>query len=282
MPLKDGAAASPAGRFLQWKAVLQPGGELGSVGINYLPVNSAPVVDELVVAPGARYSPLGQQLNQPPTVNIAFPSANLAGGITFDASSTNPLQATKDRTAVTVRWAAHDDNGDDLTYSLFLRGDGETVWRLIKDGVAEKVYSFDAALIPDGGYVVKVVASDAPSHTPGDALTGAKESERFEVDTTPPIVSGLKAAVADGVSVSFDAEDAASPIAHAEYALDAGPWQYVEPVGGLSDAKHEHYEVRLPAASLAGKPGEHLITVRAYDRHENVGLAKTVFTTAAK
>jgi hypothetical protein len=82
--------------------------------------------------------------------------------------------------------------------------------------------------------------------------------------------------------VSFDAEDAASPIAHAEYALDAGPWQYVEPVGGLSDAKHEHYEVRLPAASLAGKPGEHLITVRAYDRHENVGLAKTVFTTAAK
>jgi hypothetical protein len=42
------------------------------------------------------------------------------------------LQALKDRTAITVRWAAHDDNGDDLTYSLYLRGDGETVWRLLK------------------------------------------------------------------------------------------------------------------------------------------------------
>ena len=33
---------------------------------------------------------------------------------------------------------------------------------------------------------MKVVASDAPSHSPGDALTGYKESDRFEVDTTPP------------------------------------------------------------------------------------------------
>ena len=88
-----------------------------------------------------------------------------------------------------MRWAAHDDNGDDLTYSLYLRGDGEHVWRLLKDNITEKAYSFDATLIPDGGYQIKVVASDAPSHTPGDALTGDKESERFEVDTTPPVVT---------------------------------------------------------------------------------------------
>ena len=61
-PLKDGAVASPAGRFLQWKAVLQPGGNVGSVGVNYLPVNAAPVVDDLVVVPGARVNP--QNLNQ--------------------------------------------------------------------------------------------------------------------------------------------------------------------------------------------------------------------------
>jgi hypothetical protein len=68
---------------------------------------------------------------------------------------------------VTVRWAAHDDDGDDLIYSLYLRGDGETVWRLLKDKITDKAYSFDATLIPDGGYRIKVVASDAPSHTPG-------------------------------------------------------------------------------------------------------------------
>ena len=93
---------------------------------------------------------------------------------------------------MTVRWAAHDDDGDDLIYSLYLRGDGETVWRLLKDKITDKAYSFDATSIPDGGYRIKVVASDAPSHTPDDALTGEKVSERFEVDTTPPVITNLK------------------------------------------------------------------------------------------
>src|SRR5262249_34269660 len=52
--LKDGTVASPAGRFLQWKAVLNTNGAIGGVGVNYLPVNAAPVVDEVVVVPGAR------------------------------------------------------------------------------------------------------------------------------------------------------------------------------------------------------------------------------------
>ena len=138
---------------------------------------------------------------------------------------------------------------------------------------------------------MKVVASDAPSHSPGEALTGFKESDRFEVDTTPPVVSNLKASeenapcaqtpCARPVLFTFDAEDAVSPIAHAEYSLDAGQWQYIEPVGGLSDSKREHYEVHIPASAFNGKAGEHLLTVRAYDRHDNVGLAKTEFGTAA-
>jgi len=287
-PLKDGAVASPAGRYLQWKAVLGAHGRLGSVGVNYLPVNAAPVVDELVVVPGARYSSQNNAA-QPPTVNIAFPSAGQNAGISFDSGAAAPLQAAKDRTAITVRWAAHDDNGDELIYALYLRGDGETVWRRLKADITDKAYTFDAALIPDGGYQIKVVASDAPSHTPVDALRGEKVSERFEVDTTPPVVSALHAAVADckslpcakQIRVSFDAEDAASPIAHAEYSLDAGPWQYIEPVGGLSDARREHYDVLIPVPAEA-KASEHLIAVRVYDRYENVGLAKTVIAAPEK
>jgi hypothetical protein len=285
-PLKDGQIVSPAGRFFEWKAVLHDGGKLGSVGVNYLPVNAAPVVDELVVVTGARVNPQtlaqAQPGGMPPTVNIPFPSSN-QNIINFDGNApSQPLQAIKDRTAITARWAAHDDNGDELTYALYLRGDDETVWRLLKDKVTDKAYSFDATLIPDGGYQIKVVASDAPSHTPADALTGDKISERFEVDTTPPVVSGLKATAEPASHISFDAEDASSPIARAEYSLDAGPWQFIEPVGGLSDSKHEHYEFHLATATLNGKSGEHLITVRVYDRHDNVGVAKTVFTIPAK
>jgi hypothetical protein len=292
-PLKDGEIASPAGRFLQWKAVLHPGGVLGAVGVNYLPVNSAPAVDEVVVVPGARLNPQNQPNPQQQTVTINFPSANQGPAMTFEAPSNNPISAMKDKTAITVRWAAHDDNGDDLAFSLFVKGDNENVWRVLKDNLTEKAYSFDASLLPDGGYQVKVVASDAPSHSPGEALTGSRESDRFEVDTTPPVVSNLKANEEGSPAAcpqapcgkpavfTFDAEDLGSPIGHAEYSLDAGPWQYIEPVGGLSDSKREHYEVHIPGSAFNGKAGEHLLTVRAYDRHDNVGLAKTEFSTTA-
>lgn len=286
--LKDSAAASPAGRFFQWKTALRAGGSIGGVGVNFLPVNAAPVVDDLVVVPGARLASQNAAAAQAQTVNIAFPSANQGVTVTMDGGTSTPLPAQKDRTAVTVRWATHDDNGDDLTYALYLRGDGEHVWRLLKDDLTDKAYSFDATLIPDGGYEIKVVASDAPAHTPGEALTGEKVSERFEIDTTPPVVSALAANLEPGdctgaeckatVHASFDAEDATSPVAHAEYSLDAGPWKFVAPVGGLSDSKREHYELRVPLPDA--KPGEHLLTVRVYDRYENVGAAKTVFGAA--
>ena len=289
-PLTDGSIASPPGRFLQWKAVLHAGGVLGSVGVNYLPVNSAPVVDDLVVVPGVRINPQAN-FNQNQNVNITFPSSGQNSGITFDAnSSSQPLQATKDRTAVTVRWAAHDDDGDTLMYSLFLRGDGDTEWWPLKKKIKDQAYSFDATLIPDGGYRIKVVASDALSHTQGDALNGEKVSDRFVIDTTPPVVSAITAEPAPQTSpcvpnapcsiawvVNFDADDAASPIAHAEYSLDAGPWQYVDPVDKISDAKHEHYSFSFAITVENGKPAEHLITVRVFDRYDNVGLGKTVF-----
>jgi hypothetical protein len=287
-PLKDGIVASPSGRYFEWIAVLQPGGTLASVGVNYLPINAAPVVDDLVVVPGARLNTQNQAA-QPPTVNIAFPAAS-QNTVTFDGS-TQPLQAAKDKSAITVRWAAHDDNGDDLLFALYLRGDGETQWRLLKDQLTDRAYSFDATLIPDGGYQIKVIASDAPSHTPTDALTGSKESDRFEVDTTPPILSSLKAIprisfpgqpASFDILLSFDAEDAFSPIARAEYSIDAGPWQYIEPVGKISDSKREHFDASVPWPEPARKPGEHLITVRAYDRHDNIGVAKTTFTNSSK
>ena len=286
-PLNNGQVASPAGRFLQWKAELRTGGNIGGVGVNYLPVNAAPVVDDVVVVTGARLNPQIQAASLSTTVNIAFPTPGAAAdGTATDTTSSSPITANKDKSGVTVRWAAHDDNSDDLTFALFVRGDGETVWRQLKDKTTDKAYSFDAALIPDGGYQIKVVASDSPSHTPADALTGEKVSDRFEVDTTPPTVTNLKAVAEAGTCqgdrcpksfrVTFDAQDANSPIAHAEYSLDAGPWQYVEPVDKISDSKSESYSLLLPFDAPDGKVSEHLITVRAYDRFDNVGAAKMV------
>jgi hypothetical protein len=283
-PLKDGVVASPPGRFLQWKAVLQTGGVLGSVGVNYLPVRSVPVVDQLVVVSGARVNAQSTNTGQQ-TVNISFPSSGQSDTSTSDDSSST-LTAVKDPTAVTVRWAAHDEDGDKMSYSLYLRGDNETEWWPLKKDIKDTAYSFDATQIPDGGYEVKVVASDAPSEPPGEAVTGFKLSDRFVIDTTPPGVSGLTATAQPAkcnqascppqVHVVFDAADATSPIARANYSVDAGPWQFVAPVGGLSDSKHEHYDFVVPASLLDAKSTQHLITVRTYDRYDNVGLAKTM------
>jgi hypothetical protein len=102
-----------------------------------------------------------------------------------------------------VKWNAHDENDDQLVYSLYYRGDGEKRWLLLKDNFTDKAYSFDASLLPDGGYTVKLIASDAPSHSPGEALTASKESRRFEVDTTPPRIENLSASV-DGRADSRD------------------------------------------------------------------------------
>jgi hypothetical protein len=182
-----------------------------------------------------------------------------------------------------VKWSAHDENDDQLVYSVYYRGDGETRWLLLKDNLADKAYSFDASLLPDGGYTVKVVASDAPSHSPGEALSASKESRRFEVDTTAPRIENLSASIESGqIHVTFRAVDGFSTVKRAEYSVDAGEWKYVEPIGQLSDAKTENYDFKVASDKIApndekyAAASEHLVVVRVYDRYENMGAAKTL------
>ncbi|MGI8770279.1 MAG: hypothetical protein ACR2JE_02470 [Acidobacteriaceae bacterium] len=276
----------PSARFVQWKVSLQPKVRLNAVGINYLPVNVAPVVDEIVVQTGARVNQQAMQPQpvQPITINLPSVSANSIN-LTQD-QATGPLQALKDKSAVTARWAAHDDNGDELTFAVYYRSASERNWQLLKDNVGDRFLTWDAAQLPDGAYRLKVVASDAPSHNPGDAMTGERESDRFVVDTTSPAVGPLTARMENGkVHVTGDVKDAASPITHAEYSIDAGPWQYIEPVGKLSDSLSERYDfsATIPAPPPNARveklppadPAEHVVTLRVYDRYENVASSKT-------
>jgi hypothetical protein len=176
-----------------------------------------------------------------------------------------------------VKWSAHDENDDQLVYSVYYRGDGDSRWLLLKDNLTDKAYSFDASLLPDGGYTIKVVASDAPSHSPGEALTASRESRRFEVDTTPPRIENLSAAVESGeMRVRFRAEDGFSAIKRAEYSIDAGDWKYVEPTGQLSDAKIENYDFKAALETGKDAATEHVIVVRVYDKYDNMETAKTV------
>jgi len=266
---KGAETGIPAARYAQWKAVLHAGNTppgVDSVALNYLPKNIAPVIDDVTVQVGVKYQPLPKSSG----------GADLGGsGQHFEV----PTPSSHDRDSIGVKWSAHDENDDQLVYSVYYRGDGETRWLLLKDNLTEKAYSFDASLLPDGGYTVKVIASDAPSHSPGEALTAAKESRRFEVDTTPPRIENLIASVEGGqVHVTFRAVDDFSNLKRAEYSMDAGEWKYVEPAGQLSDAKTENYDFKITPETVrdGAAASEHVVVVRVYDRYENMGAAKTV------
>ncbi len=276
-----GPVGIASSRFMQWKLVERPGSEVSGVGVNYLPANVPPVVDEVVVATGARAAAMQAQPGQPEQVTINFPTPNAVNYVQ-DASH-EPLPAVREHNAVTVRWAAHDDNGDKLSYSLFYRGEGESNWQLLRDHIHDTFCSFNAALLPDGHYRVKVVASNAPSNNPGQALTGSRVSDDFAIDTTPPTVSGVRAQIANGkIHVALTATDATSVVTHAEYSIDAGRWQYIAPAGKIADSLTEHFDFDAPlpapqpGAEAPANPAEHVIAIRVFDRYGNAVTVKAV------
>ena len=232
---QDSRLDVPDARFVQWRVILKPATpstQIEEVGINYLSRNVAPVIEDVAVQEGARF-PSQSHVAGSDTITVGFGS-NPAPPSHFDSAPS----ATRDRGYIAVRWAAHDDNDDDLEYSIYYRGETERDWKLLKSGITDKFYSFESNLLPDGAYVLKVVASDAPSHTPQDALTDEKESTRFVVDNTPPRIQNLAARIeGQQIHVTFLASDDISNIARAEYSIDAGDWQYLEPVGQISDSK---------------------------------------------
>jgi hypothetical protein len=274
---KDAEMGVPAARYAQWKVVLHAGSTppvVDTVALNYLPKNVAPEIDDVTVQLGIRYQPLPKSTGLNLGTDVSGSSGNR-----FDS----PVPSTHDRDSVGVKWSAHDDNDDQLVYSVYYRGDGDSQWLLLKDNLSEKAYSFDASLLPDGGYTVKVVASDSPSHTPGEALTASRESRRFEVDTTQPRIENLTASLEGGqIHVRFRADDSFSAIKRGEYSVDAGDWKYIEPVGQLSDARTENYDFKADLDPPRDTGSEHVVVVRVYDKYDNMGIAKTVLGSGPK
>jgi hypothetical protein len=281
----------PKARYLQWKAVLHGDATLRQVGFYYLPQNVAPVVDDIVVELHARVVPGLNQEGQVSPVQINFPAESSDGVIYESQQSSQPLMAMRTHGWATVRWKAHDENGDQLHYSVYYRGEDEANWLPLDQNLSQTYLSFDVNRIPDGFYSLRVVATDAPSHLSGNALTGYKDSDQFLLDTLPPVLSPLRATLteqpAETIHVVFDAQDKLSTISQAYYSVDAGPWQYIDPVGNLSDSLHEHYDFTAPVpkrsagsedspAVQPGSPQQHVVAVRVMNRAGNSATGKAV------
>ncbi|HWF12422.1 MAG TPA: hypothetical protein VG272_01705 [Candidatus Acidoferrales bacterium] len=289
----------PAARFVQWKAVLRGGGANSAnaapaidwFSVAYLPKNIAPQVTAIAVQdPGIRVQGLSlpsvgsgtqgsAQLRMPqppPTTSSSNSSFTVTTISTIGSSGSahfDPIpQGTSQKGFESVLWTAEDANDDQIEFSVYFRGENETSWKLLKDKLDTKFYSWDTTSMPDGVYYLKIVASDAPSNPTGEGLSSERESDRFVVANTPPSIGQLTADSASaGVRVKFQASAPVSFIARAQYSLDAGDWTLIFPAGGLSDASKENYDFQLQKVL----PGEHTVTVRVYDQFENVTSAKT-------
>jgi hypothetical protein len=277
---KGGRIASPAARFVQWKATLTADGaghspELESVDVAYLPKNVEPRIDEIELTPPNYKFPAATAASSGPALTLSLPPlgrrASQSSSISLESITSTPaMQLAKG--FVGARWLASDPNGDSMVYTVEIRGVSETEWKLLRDKVAEKYLSWDSTAFPDGEYRLRITASDAPSNPPSEALTSRTESDPFIIDNTPPKITGLAATRAGGkLEVRWHAADALNNIGKAEYSLDGGEWTVAAPVTKLSDSLELDYVLSVDAG-----PGEHTIAVRVQDDYENLATDKAV------
>ena len=269
--------ASPNARYLQWRLTMMAesgtGPVLTSVTVAYLPRNLRPVVSSITVHPP------GTVFQKP----FSTGDPEIAGYVDSTADGRSPSTTGDARPPSapalgrrmyqkglqTFVWKAEDGNEDRLQFDVLYRREGETTWRPLHRAAWEPIFVWDTTSVPDGTYMVKIAASDAPSNSPGNALVGELESTSFDVDNTPPRIEFEPATRSgNGTVISFVVTDEQSAIQRVEYSLDASRWRVVYPRDGIADSRRETFEVRLDE----GEAGRSVI-VRVTDAMNNVATA---------
>jgi len=266
---------SPKARYLQWRAVLAGKGEtpvLTSVTAAYLQRNVRPKIASLTVHPAGvvfqkPFSSGDTEIAGFDEEPIERRMATNGGGSASTTSSPSLGRRTYQKGLQTFVWKADDENGDELIFDVFYRREGETTWKLLKGGLSESILVWDTVSVPNGSYVMKVVASDQKSNPSDSTLRGERESGSFDVDNTAPTVT-LSAARREGgmLIVPLEIRDADSAITRVEYSLDAQRWQNAFPQDSILDGRHEQFVIRLDPA-MVGRT----LVVRATDAMNNVG-----------
>ncbi len=277
-PISDPANAlisSPPARFVQWRAEWPEGStaQVTDVQIPYLPRNTPPVIRSITVS-----SIIG---TNPAKTGSTAASSTTAYSITVTDTGEAPVASTASATSQTVSrlqttqtqisWQADDPDGDKLVYSVYFRAEDERDWQLIRSRMFENTLLLDPDVFADGRYFFRVVASDAPSNAAEYAQQTEFISTPVLIDNTPPVVTlGPPRRHRDELDIDVDAVDKASSLRLCEYSLDAGFWQPIEAVDGVTDMPHERFHLHLDKLH----PGEHLLVFRVYDTANNAGLAR--------
>ena len=271
-----GLAELPRGRYAQWRARLRAGDGtsplLYGIELTYRQENLRPKIEQLgVLEPGRILVPASFN----PSDQAFEPTSPNPDGV---FRTLEPAPAAEGRMKTlwkpgyrSVTWEAEDDNGDTLAYRLSFRraddaldpaggdGGGEG-WMGMAEDLADSHYVFDATVLPDGVYRLRLEASDEGDNAPGEALVAERLSEPVVVDHSPPRLVAVEKAGPDLLRVVV--EDGLSPLTRARRSADAGDWEDVRPEDGLLDGRQETFLVTVPA-------GAHLLLLQVGDAAYN-------------
>jgi sugar lactone lactonase YvrE len=247
--LPDGASgrvSSPEGRYLQVRVGFRDkSAVLRDLTVYYQPQNQPPRVSEITVGdePGSRK-------------------------ITAAARGSKPRSPV-----VKLRWKVENPDDDDLVYRLYFREETEVNWKPLggPEPLTRPEYDWNTESIPDGNYVVRVVASDERANPKERALDHSLTSSPFLVDNRKPELADIKVTYPWAAG---HARDSFSPISELAYSVDGGDWQPFAPRDGIFDDPSEDFAFKLPDGL---QPGAHSLAVRAVDAADNVGALQTTF-----
>lgn len=243
---------SPKGRFIQFRITLEsPDAAVEGVSIAYRNENQRPKFQNLRI----EYQPYLQPGDIPPLVPPQGPSPR-------PGMSHSPLKR--------ITWQAQDPDSDVLSFRLYYRAVTGTAWVPLMGGHANPMnhYPWNTETVPDGIYVLKVVASDEKGNLKGEELAEEAVSDPILVDNTRPEV---RIGSARAARVSGTVSDETSPIVRIEVQIDGGSWRPIPCKDGLLDSSKEDFDLDLSSEKLSR--GAHVVSLRAYDQEMNVGVA---------
>ena len=243
------AISSPKARYIQWRAELtgrDATPSLLTVTTAYLPRNLRPEITEVTVhEPGVVFQqPFSG--TDPPIAGLGVRADTRPARASDDAQQSTLGRRVYRKGLQTLVWTARDGNKDTLEYTVRYRSASESTWRTLIVDSRAAIFTWNTTTTPDGTYVVRVQATDAPSNAPGSAEIGFADSTPFDIDNTAPDIA-VAASRADGqqVVVPFVVRDAHSPVQLVEYSLDTDRWQVVYPLDGIPDSQVERFEVTI-------------------------------------
>jgi sugar lactone lactonase YvrE len=272
---------SPRARYLQWRATLNGKAAspiLTSVTAAYLQRNLRPKVTGITVyTPGVVFQKpfstgeaeiAGFEDGWPDT--RPSPAALSAGAAVAASPLAGPPLGRRiyQKGLQAFSWKSDDENDDKLQYDVLYRREDETTWRTLRRALTDQLFVWDTTSIPNGTYVLRIVASDAPSNPPGAALSGEADSATFDVDNIPPAIRVLSARKDGNRTVlSFEVQDDQSAVQRVDYSLDANRWRSIYPKDGICDSRLEQFEL-----TFEGDPAS--VVIRAVDAMSNVATAR--------